>query len=1067
MTLIRGGWVIFVFQFLTASWLVAQDTGPVRPAGKLELHGVIQRELAPGQTDEYTVEVRAGQFVRLVARQMGVDVSVTVLDPLGKTVLEADRPNGEFGPEAASFIGEISGEYRARVSSGSDSAGRYRMELLESREPTDADRGRIEAEKMEFQAARESSTGNREATLRSIELYERAGSMWRRLEDAYEEGLCLYAAASLDSALGEKQKALVYLGQALALFRAVGDRSGEAGTLNDIGRVYLDLGEKQKALDQYGQALPLFRAVGDRHGEAGVLNNTGLVYDTLGEKQKAQDYYGQALPLFRAVGDRSGEASTLANLGLVYSALGEKQKALDYYGQALPLLLAVGDRSGEAATLNNIGRVYFDLGEKQKALDHYGQALPLTHGLGDRSGEAATLNNIGTVYDTLGEKQKALDYYGRALLLYHAVGDRSGEAGTLNNIGHGYLDLGEKQKAQDYYGQALPLFRAVGDRYGEAITLNNIGFVFDALGEKQKALDYYGQSLPLARAVGDRYGEARTLNHVSSIFENSQPELAVVFAKQAVNLLQTIRRDNRGLDESLLKSFEKSIESRYRYLAGLLVDRQRFGEAEEVLNLLKDKEAADFIRRDAVADQLKPATLLASERQALDRYEQILTRIVSEGEAKSAFVAKAAKTPLNTAEAEQSQQLDRDLSDANTVLLRYFDEEEKSFAANSAAAKRVGDLRESEGLQDALQALGSDVVAIYTLVLPDKYTALLVTSGARKAYSTAIPEADLNRKIFDFRQQLQNPASNPLPLAQELYKIIFPEGLRQDLDSMGAKTIMWSIDSTIRYVPIAALHDGKQYLVMRFRNSLITPASLTRLTEGSQTSWKGAGFGVSQAKGNFSALPAVPEELHRIFRQGESGDAPIPGPVKLDREFTRETFEAAMRQPEKSVVHIATHFDSQPGVAADSHLLIGDGSEMSLAEIEATPRLFSGVDLLTLSACSTAFTNRSEDGREVDSFGTIAQRLGAKGVIASLWSVSDEATARLMEAMYRFRQANPELGKSEALRQAQEQMASGVLKPEATGAADRGVRVKDPAGAAIAWTHPYYWAPFILIGNWK
>src|ERR1035438_917059 len=87
-----------------------------------------------------------------------------------------------------------------------------------------------------------------------------------------EEGLCLYAAASLDSALGEKQKALVYLGQALALFRAVGDLSGEAAALNDIGRVYLDLGEKQKALDQYGQALPLFRAVGDRHGEAGVLN---------------------------------------------------------------------------------------------------------------------------------------------------------------------------------------------------------------------------------------------------------------------------------------------------------------------------------------------------------------------------------------------------------------------------------------------------------------------------------------------------------------------------------------------------------------------------------------------------------------------------------------------------------------------------------------------------------------------------------------------------------------------------------------------------------------------------
>ena len=1006
MTLICGGRVILALSLVAAPCLAGQNASSVRPVGKLQPHRAIERKLGKGQTDEYKAEVRAGQFARVVARQMGVHVGVTVLDPLGRTVLEANRPNGAFGPEAASFIGEIPGEYRIRVSSGSGSAGRYRMEFQESREPTEADRSRIEAERVEFQAERESHAGTGEAKLRSIESYERAGSIWRRLEDAYEEGLSLDAIGLLYSDLGEKrkaleyygralplrraagdrsgeadtlrgtgsvysdlgekqkaleyygqalplsraigdrsgeadtlrgtgsvyddlgekQKALEYYGQALPLRRAAGDRSGEADTLNNIGLVYSDLGEKQKALEYYGQALPLSRAVGDRSGEASTLHNIGLVYDDLGDKQKALEYYGQSLPLSRAIGDRSGEADTLHNIGSVYSDLGEKQKALEYYGQALPLRRAVGDRSGEADTLNNIGLVYSDLGEKQKALEYYGQALPLSRAVGDRSGEATALHSIGSVYDDLGEKQKALEYYGQSLLLSRAIGDRSGEASTLNNIGLVYSALGEKQKALEYYGQALPLRRAVGDRSGEAVTLSCIGVVYSALGEKQKALEYYGQALPLRRAVGDRFGESITLKNISRTFEKSQPELAILFAKQAVNLLQTVRQDNRGLDESLRKSFEKSIESNYRYLAGLLVDRQRFGEAEEVLNLLKDKEAADFIRRDALTDRLKPATLLDSERKALERYEQILTQIVADGEAKSALVAKAAQMALSGAESERSQQLDRDLAASNTVLLRYFAEEEKTFAANSAAAKRVDELRESEGLQDALQSLGPDVVAIYTLVLPDRYTALLVTSGARKAYSTAIPEAELNRKIFDFRQQLQNPASNPLPLAQELYRILLPEGLRQDLDQMGAKTIMWSIDSTIRYVPIAALHDGRQYLVARFRNSLITPASLTRLAEGSQTLWKGVGFGVSEAKGNFSALPAVPEELHRIFRQAESGDAPVLGRVGLNGDFTRAAFEGAMRQPEKSVVQIATHFDSQPGVAANSHLLPGDGS---------------------------------------------------------------------------------------------------------------------------------------------
>jgi CHAT domain-containing protein len=258
--------------------------------------------------------------------------------------------------------------------------------------------------------------------------------------------------------------------------------------------------------------------------------------------------------------------------------------------------------------------------------------------------------------------------------------------------------------------------------------------------------------------------------------------------------------------------------------------------------------------------------------------------------------------------------------------------------------------------------------------------------------------------------------------------------------------------------------------VNRFRNSLITPTFFENLREKPKPEWRGVGFGVSEAKPNFSALPSVPQELSSIFRQKEGDPSPVPGSIRLNADFTQEAFRKDLRKPDKNVVHIATHFDSRPGVEADSHLLLGDGNQLSLAEIDAMPRLFSGVDLLTLSACSTAFTNGTngtEDGREVDSFGTIAQRLGAKAVIASLWSVSDEATARLMETMYRIRQDQPELGKGEALRQAQSQMAGGVLKPGTAAAAGRGVQVPAAGKPAEAWTHPYYWAAFILIGNWR
>jgi CHAT domain-containing protein len=316
-------------------------------------------------------------------------------------------------------------------------------------------------------------------------------------------------------------------------------------------------------------------------------------------------------------------------------------------------------------------------------------------------------------------------------------------------------------------------------------------------------------------------------------------------------------------------------------------------------------------------------------------------------------------------------------------------------------------------------------------------------------------------------------ASDPLPLARELYSIVFPEGLRQNLESLEAHTIMWSIDGPLRYIPIAALHDGHDYLVKRFRNSLFTPRSMGDLLEQPASGWQGLGYGMSKGTAFFPALDSVPAELHGIFRtqgsQPDTGTAPVPGTVRLDEEFTRAAISRDLLQLNHRVVHIATHFDSRSS-AESSQLLLGDGTMWNLREISAGTQIFDGVDLLTLSACSTAFTNRGEDGKEVDSLATLAQDNGARSVIASLWSVSDEATARLMQTMYRLLQQNPPLTKSEALRQAQEQMLLGTLHAGAdAGPQNRGAIANRaaPSPAHRDWTHPYFWAPFILIGNWK
>ncbi|WP_414515050.1 CHAT domain-containing protein, partial [Nostoc sp. PCC 9305] len=178
-----------------------------------------------------------------------------------------------------------------------------------------------------------------------------------------------------------KQEALKYYNQALPILRAVGDKEGEAVTLNNLGGVYPSLGEKQEALKYYNQALPILRAVGDRRVEATTLNNIGLVYSDLGEKQEALKYYNQALPILRAVGDKEGEAVTLNNLGGVYPSLGEKQEALKYYNQALPILRAVGDRGKEATTLFNVANLERDRGNLQQAQTHIQAAIKIIEDL--------------------------------------------------------------------------------------------------------------------------------------------------------------------------------------------------------------------------------------------------------------------------------------------------------------------------------------------------------------------------------------------------------------------------------------------------------------------------------------------------------------------------------------------------------------------------------------------------------------------------------------------------------------------------------------------------------------
>jgi CHAT domain-containing protein/tetratricopeptide (TPR) repeat protein len=900
------------------------------------------------------------------------------------------------------------------------------------------------------------SLGEKQKALAS---FSQALGIYKAVEDLAGEATTLNNIAFVYATLGEKQKALEFFNQALPIYRVARDPSGEATTLNNIGAVYDSLGEKRMALGFFSQALPLWKELQDRNGEAATLNNMGQAYRTLGERQKALEFFNLALPIYRTIKNRRGEAGMLNNIAQLYDSLGQQQLALEFYNQALPLRRAVGDRGGEATTINNIGGVYKSLGEEHKALDFYNQALPIYKAVGNSIGEAGTLDNIGQVYMSLGEKQKALEFYSQALLLRRAVADQAGEATTLNNIGEAYASLGEKPRALEYYQRALQVHKAVGDRRGEAATLNNIGAVYYDLGEKQKAFEFYDQALLVGRAVGNREGEASTLHNLMVLWKTDNESLAIFFGKQAVNALQQLRTNISGLGKALQQTFLHSKEDTYRLLASLLISEGRLAEAQQVIGLLKEEEYFEFVRRQEQASLTAVRiSFTPAEAELEKRFSDISDRIAEIGAERSILLSIKQRT------ADQEKRLsalEAQLEAANQVFQKFLDQLEVELKKSPRVGNDVRVLRESQALKDTLREL--DAVALYSIVSPEQYNVILITPDVEKAYEYKIPEAELNKKVFAFREVLQDPNADPLPLAQEMYRILIGPELARDIAQTKKQTILWSLDGALRYLPMAALHDGKKYLVESYRNVVITLASHDHLKDSITPQWHVLGLGVSKrevikTESNtsliFPALPGVREELAGIVRDETRGGQKgvLPGKVMFDEDFTADAMQTALRlrgnEQAFKLVHIASHFNFEPGDETKSFLLLGGGKTLTLSTLRSMSQIFSKVELLTLSACNTASGAEGAEGKEVEGFAVLAQRQGAEAIIASLWPVSDPSTSQLMQQFYRLHEGH--FSKGEAMRRAQVTLLRSFK-----------------ANSKPRYGHPYYWAPFILIGNWK
>jgi CHAT domain-containing protein/Tfp pilus assembly protein PilF len=895
--------------------------------------------------------------------------------------------------------------------------------------------------------------------------------------------------------------------QALAAFDKCGSSLMQGYAINNIAVVEGDTGELERALADYEKARPLFGEAGDRQGEALALNNAGQVYALLGDSKRALENFDQVLPKFRSLGDRRREALTLNNMGRVYDGLGEPGKALKKYSESLAVAEALGDRRLRAQTLNNIGVVYSNLGEYEKALEYYNRSLPEWKGIGDGRAQGSTLDNIGFALASEGKVTEALAAYGEALGLYERAGDRIGQAVTLQDIGKAHVDSGQSAEAIANYDRALGLTREAKERRGEAAVLMRLGNLYLSAGDANKALVFFTQALPIANQIGEKYIQAGALYGIAGA-ERSLGHLNEARAQieASLEVIEKVRRSTRS--QTLRASYVASKEDSYSLYIDLLMQMNSASPGEGL---------------DGLALQ---ASERARARSLLDTLSQAGTDITQGVDPNLVERVNGLERQLNQKAFQQnlqgSEEQKRALASQIAALATDYERAQADLRASSPHMAELIEPRPFAIAEIQQRVLDPGTLLLeYSLGKERSFLWAVTDSSIHSFVLPAGAEIDrLARRCYELVTERGKQVSFETPEERQQRVASADRGYRDEaarLSAMllgpaaafiGNKRLVIVADGALEYVPFAALPDplsvernggeGRPLIAEHEVVSLPSASVLGVLRKEIAGRRPAPGVVAVLADPVFDRQDPRAQASQQLeaarTASSRKGLKTVPGtagndkaPVRSTREaggpqdtgeerpirlpFTRAEAEAilglAPRQSELAaldfdasvktatspamgryrILHFATHgvLDSQhPELSGIVLSLVDNKGEPTdgFLRVNQIYAMKLPAELVVLSGCKTGL------GKEIKGEGVVGltrgfMYAGAPRVVVSLWDVNDAGTAELMKAFYQA-------------------MLKGNARPaEALRAAQLGM-MKRPG-----FSSPYYWASFILQGEWR
>jgi CHAT domain-containing protein/uncharacterized protein HemY len=937
----------------------------------------------------------------------------------------------------------------------------------------------------------------------AVKHLERAIALRRAIANTEEEAELLNSFGYALLAGGFNDRALVACNEALALFQKLGVQKGVAQALTNVGEVHYGLSNLDKSIECYAKALLFWEKLANDRGRAQTLLDFGISYSLLRDSVKSLEYLDKARELWQEVGDRRGEAFTLTVIGIEYTRTGEWQKAASILDKALALVEVTGDVLGRARILNCLGYLRAEAGKKDQALSLYTEALSLFATMGRQAAVAGTHLNVGRTYVDLGERQKALNHFQAALTLAKTLNDPLRQGYILFDIASTYDINGNQQEALANYSRALNLFRSGGDRMWEARSYNSVASVYARAGEDQKASENLDKALSIVRAINNPRETALTLHSIAVLMRRGG-NLTAAKAKieEALTLSEALR--TRVSTQELRTSYFASVHKQFEFYIDLLMtlnkqnpnhgyDRLALAASERararsfvetlaethadirhgVDSVLLDQERSLRKLLSELADRqirLRSQAQHHHELQTIEkRIEELTTQFEQvEGRIKAASSRYAALTQPAPLTATSLQQL----IDPDTVLLEYSLGDEHSFLwavthdsvasfeiagrdAIERAARRMYEAITARNLEvkgenafqkqlrvrraesqyeDNSRALSAMLLTQVVELLPGKRLVIVADGLLQYIPFGALPHP-LER---DSNTATSENSFTPLIARHEIINLPSASVLALQRRDHGNRR---SAPLTLAVIA-DPVFDRADPRAAPLRSSATDRSQRLRPTAVQETTDVLRDVGLTSKNGAIQRLPFSRQEADQILSLVPRGSAIRA----VDFAASRATVTTSDLSKYR-ILHFATH-----GLLNNEHPELS-GILLSMVDEKGKPQngflqlheiysLTLPADLVVLSACQTAL------GRDVKGEGLVGltrgfMSAGATRVVASLWKVDDAATAALMTAFYKEMFTNSKKPGA-ALREAQRQIASEKR-----------------------WQSPYYWAGFVMQGEWK